>query len=316
MARKKIRYRRQRAGRSPMLRQFRSNYVRPPAQLRIRVNMGRYQQPTSAARKPVWNLQLIRKNFFLLVLVILFGVAGRWGGQALERSGTFSVRRVTVQGNRMSNEAQIRTLADIKQGDQLFSVPPEEIAERVRQHPWVDQVEVERVWPDALTILVHEHRPLAMINIEGGLEDGQQGLYYLDHHGIIFAPVESLQDIDYPVITGFHPPDGSGKIAGLDLGGDEMTENVREFLHVAARGNPILPLQSISEIHMNREKGIIVYLVEHPFPIYVGYGNVEKRYYQLIKLLERFYRKKRIEGIEEIRMDYHEGRILVARSEP
>jgi hypothetical protein len=67
---------------------------------------------------------------------------------------------------------------------------------------------------------------------------------------------------------------------------------------------------------MNREKGIIVYLVEHPFPIYVGYGNVEKRYYQLVKLLERFYRKKRIEGIEEIRMDYHEGRILVARSEP
>jgi hypothetical protein len=216
----------------------------------------------------------------------------------------------------MSNEAQIRTLADIKQGDQLFSVPPEEIEARVRQHPWIDQVEVERVWPDTLTIRVHEHRPLAMINIEGGHEGGQQGLYYLDHQGIIFAPVESLQDIDYPVITGFVPPEGSEKIPGLDLRGDAMTEDVSEFLHVAARGNPILPLQSISEIHVNREKGIIVYLVEHPFPIYIGYGNVEKRYYQLVKLLEWFYRKKRIEGIEEIRMDYHEGRILVARSEP
>ncbi|MDU9049968.1 MAG: FtsQ-type POTRA domain-containing protein [Candidatus Electrothrix sp. Rat3] len=295
-----------------MLRQFRSNYIRPSAQLRIRVNMGRYQQPTSVARKPEWNIQLIRKSFFLLVLVMLFGVAGRWGFQVLERSGIFSVRLVTVQGNRMSNEAQIRTLADIKQGDQLFRVPPEEIAERVRQHPWVDQVEVERVWPDTLTIRVHEHRPLAMINIEGK----QQGLYYLDHHGIIFVPVESLQDIDYPVITGFAPQDESGDVSGLDLGEGALAEDVLEFLHIAARGNPILPLQSISEIHMNREKGIIVYLVEHPFPIYVGYGNVEKRYYQLVKLLERFYRKKRIEGIEEIRMDYHEGRILVARSEP
>ena len=295
-----------------MLRQFRSDYVRPPAQLRIRVNMGRYQQPASVVRQPEWNIQLIRKSFLLLMLVMLFVGAGRWGFRTLERSGTFSVRRVTVQGNRMSNEAQIRTLADIKRGDQLFSVTPEEVAERIRQHPWVDRAEVERVWPDTLTIRVHEHRPLAMINIEGK----QQGLYYLDHHGIIFAPVESLQDIDYPVITGFVPTDENEEIPGLDLGEDAMTEDMREFLHVAARGNPILPLQSISEIHMNREKGIIVYLVEHPFPIYVGYGNVEKRYYQLVKLLERFYRKKRIEGIEEIRMDYHEGRILVARSEP
>ena len=299
-----------------MLRQFRSNYIRPPAQLRIRVNMGRYQQSSSTARKPEWNIQLIRKSFLLLMLVLLFVGAGRWGFRTLERSGTFSVRRVTVEGNRMSNEAQIRTLAEIKQGDQLFSVVSEEVVERVRQHPWVDQVEVERIWPDTLTIRVHEHRPLAMINIEGGREGGQQGLYYLDHQGIIFAPVESLQDIDYPVITGFALPDGNGEILGFDLGEGAMAEDVCDFLHVAARGNPILPLQSISEIHMNREKGIIVYLVEHPFPIYVGYGNIKKRYYQLVKLLERFYRKKRIEGIEEIRMDYHQGRILVARSEP
>ncbi len=295
-----------------MLRQFRSNYIRPPAQLRIRVNMGRYNQPASVARKPEWNLQLIRKSFLLLVLVLLFVGAGRWGFRTLEGSGVFSVRRVIVQGNRMSNEAQIRTLAEIKQGDQLFSVTPEEIAKRVRQHPWVDQVEVERVWPDTLTIRIYEHRPLALVNIEGK----QPGLYYLDHHGIIFAQVESLQDIDYPVITGLVPSGESGAVSGLDLGEDAMAEDVCDFLHVAARGNPILPLQSISEIHVTREKGIIVYLVEHPFPIYVGYGNVEKRYYQLVKLLERFYRKKRIEGIEEIRMDYHQGRILVARSEP
>lgn len=294
-----------------MLRQFRSNYVRP-AQLRIRVNMGRYQQPTSAVHKPELNVQLIRKSLFLLGLVLLTVVVVRWGMRTLERSGIFSVRQVTVQGNRMSNEAQIRTLADMRQGEQLFSVTPEEIAERICQHPWVHQAEVERVWPDTLTIRVHEYRPLAMISIE----DGQQGLYYLDHDGTIFARVEPLQDIDYPVITGFAPQDREEEIAGIDLGADAMTEDARAFLHVAAQGNPILPLQSISEIHVSHERGIIVYLVEHPFPIYIGYGNVEKRYYQLVKLLGRFYRKKKIEGIREIRMDYHEGRILVARSEP
>ena len=311
MARKKIRYRRQRAGRSPLLRQFRSNYVQP-AQLRIRVNMGRYQQPTSAVHKPEWNIQLIKRTFLLLLLVMLLVAAVHWGTQTLEHSGAFVVRRVAVQGNRMSNEAQIRTLAALRYGDQLFSVTPEEIEERVRQHPWIDQVSVERVWPDTVTIRVYEHRPLAMINFEGE----QQGLYYLGYDGSVFAPVEPLQDIDYPVITGFPLPAQKTTITELDVGQDKVTKDARDFLQVAARGHPILPLQSISEIHVDSEKGIIVYLVEHPFPIYVGYGNVEKRYYQLVKLFERLYRKKKIEGIKEIRMDYHKGRILVAKSEP
>jgi hypothetical protein len=294
-----------------MLRQLRSNYVRP-AQLRIRVNMGRYQQPTSAVHKPEWNVQLIRKTFFLLMLVLVLVAATQWGARTLVHSGAFVVRRVAVQGNRMSNEAQIRTLAALQNGDQLFSVTPEEVEKRVRQHPWVAQAYVERIWPDTVTISVHEHRPLAMVNFE----DGVQGLYYLGYDEIIFAPVEPLQDIDYPVITGVPLADGSGVLSELDLGKDTVTRDARAFLRVAARGHPILPLQSISEIHVDKEQGIIVYLVEHPFPIYVGYGNVEKRYYQLVKLFERLYRKKEIEGIKEIRMDYYEGRIVVAKSEP
>ncbi|MCI5209993.1 MAG: FtsQ-type POTRA domain-containing protein [Candidatus Electrothrix sp. ATG2] len=294
-----------------MLRQFRSNYVRPPAQLRIRVNMGRYQQSTSVVRQPELNIQLMKQVLLGVLLVTLFVVALHWGKRVLERSGTFAVHRVTVHGNRMSNEVQIRTLADIKQGAQLFSVTTEEIEERICQHPWIDQVEVGRVWPNTLTIQVHEHRPLAMINVEG-----EQGLYYLGHDGTVFSQVAPLQDIDYPVITGLASLDGKGDIPGFDLGEDAGTASGFAFLRVAARGNPILPLQSLSEIHINREKGIIIYLVEHPFPIYLGYGNVERRYYQLVKLLELLYRRKKIEGIKEIRMDYHEGRILVARSEP
>ncbi|MCI5148038.1 MAG: FtsQ-type POTRA domain-containing protein [Candidatus Electrothrix sp. MAN1_4] len=310
MARKKIRYRRQRSGRSPMLRQFRSQYVRP-AQLRIRVNMGRYQQSSPVAQQPEWNYQRIRKTFFFLVLVFFLAGAGYWGAQAIEHSGLFAVRRVAVHGNRMSNEAQIRTLAAVQHGKQLFSITPEELEERICQHPWVQQAHIERVWPDTLTIRVYEHRPLAMINIE----NREQGLYYLDYDGVVFVRVKPLQDIDYPVITGFAPSAQGDITTGFNIRKNARTKAAYAFLHVAAQGHPILPLQSISEIHVNDEKGIIVYLVEHPFPIYIGYGNIEKSYYQLVKLFDHLYRKKKIEGIKEIRMDYHENRILVARSE-
>jgi cell division septal protein FtsQ len=274
--------------------------------------MGRYQQPTSVAHRPEWDVQRIRKSFFLLVLVLLVVAAVHWGIRTLEHSGVFVVRRVVVQGNRISHEAQIRTLAAVQHGDQLFSVIPKDVEGRVRQHPWIGKVQVERVWPETVTIRVYEHRPLAMINFE----EGQQGLYYFGYDETVFAPVEPLQDIDYPVITGVPLADEKGEFSDLDLRNDEITKDARAFLRVAAKGHPILPLQSISEVHVDNEKGIIVYLVEHPFPIYIGYGNVEKRYYQLVKLFERLYRKKKIEGIKEIRMDYHEGRILVAKSEP
>ncbi len=47
----------------------------------------------------------------------------------------------------------------------------------------------------------------------------------------------------------------------------------------------------------------------------MGYDTINTRYYQLVKLLERLYRKKKIQEIKEIRMDYQEGRILVAKLE-
>ena len=75
-------------------------------------------------------------------------------------------------------------------------------------------------------------------------------------------------------------------------------------------------MQSISEIHVSRENGIIAYLVERPFPIHLGYGNIKTRYYQLVGLLEQLYRKEKIEHIKEIRMDYQADRILVSKTEP
>ena len=100
------------------------------------------------------------------------------------------------------------------------------------------------------------------------------------------------------------------------IGDKGLVAQAFQFLHLAAKGNPIVPLQTISEVNVSPEKGIVVYLVDRPFPIYMGYDKISTRYYQLVKLLERLYRKKKIQEIKEIRMDYQEGRILVAKMEP
>jgi hypothetical protein len=240
----------------------------------------------------------------LTVLLLLLGWQAYY---FVEYAQIFSVRKIIVQGSRIATEKQVLALAEIKFGMPMLGFVAQEAEQRISTHPWIKQATVHRSWPYSVRIEVQERQPLALVNLENNL-----GLYYLDHNGKVFAPAEPGQDLDFPVVTGLRleqPP------ADIQDAGTAAAEAVR-FLHFAALGNPILPMQSISEIHLSRENGIIAYLVERPFPIHIGYGNIRTRYYQLVRLLEQLYSKEKIEHIKEIRMDYQADRILVSKTEP
>lgn len=306
---KRKRYRQHRPGHSNTFRSFRaaiagSRWSAPS------VNNGPYRKDAATSSQEAAQLLHLSKTALLAgLLAVLLVVTGLRGYQALENSGAFQVRQITVQGCRTVREEQVLALADIRQGMPLLGFNLPETEQRIRSHPWIDQVSIRRSWPDSLHIQVQERRPLALVNREGS---GSQSLYYVDQSGKIFAPVESGQDIDFPVITGMDLPE---EPRGFNLSEGAAADAV-QFLRLAAQGNPILPMQALSEIQISRDKGIIVYLAERPFPIYIGYGKIKTRYYQLVRLLERLYRKEKIEYIREIRMDYQTDRILVASLKP
>jgi cell division septal protein FtsQ len=240
----------------------------------------------------------------------MFFAAALPGYQLLENFEMFRLRRITVQGNQLTSEEEIATLAGIRKGQTLFSFSTSLAEQHLCRHPWISQAVIRKSWPAAVEIQVEEHRPLALVNLESGL---RQGLHYVDQRGMVFAPADPAKELDFPVITGFTPPEGAGKFSLAD---DKAAAEAMQFLHLAAQGHPMLPLQSVSEIHLSRDQGIVVYLAERPFPIYIGYGNISPGYSHLVKLLKRLYNKDGIENIREIQMDYQPGRILVARLEP
>jgi len=253
--------------------------------------------------------KLSRTGTLFLLLAAILSAGGWFCYQALERSDIFRLTTVSIQGNRMTRQAQILDLGSIEQGVNLLSFDVGLAEERISRHSWIDRVEIARSWPSTLKVRVYEHRPLAMVNIEK--EEGRS-LYYVDHQGKVYALVDDSQDLDFPVITGVQ---STGDLTGTMIGDKGLVAQAFQFLRLAAGGNPIVPLQTISEVNVSPEKGIVVYLVDHPFPIYMGYDNINTRYSQLVKLLERLYRKKKVQEIKEIRMDYQEGRILVAKVE-
>ena len=301
---KNSRYRRLRPSHSSAFRRFRAaasgqHWGAPP------VKNGPYGKDGASLGGDASAGQLLRLSkaaVLAMLLTVLLAMTLLRGWQAVERSGIFQLRQINVQGCRIVREEELLALTELRLGVPLFGIDLPEAEQCVRRHPWIDTVSIRRSWPDTLHVLVQERRPLALINLE-------KGLHYVDQHGAVFALVEPGQDIDFPVLTGLDLQPGASLTEG------PAAEAV-QLLQLAAQGNPILPLQALSELHLSRDGEIIAYLAERPFPIHLGYGRIRPRYYQLVRLLERLYRKEKIENIRKIRMDYQPGRILVAKLEP
>jgi len=262
-----------------------------------------------ARHQRTWQLQkLTRKlSLGLLVLILLSG-CGWLSLSLLARSDIFQASELIVRGNSMATKQQILEAGGLNRRINLLALDIERTESLILRHPWIDQVEVKRRWPSTLEVAVREHTPLALINLE---QDGDRHLYYVDRKGILFAPYAPSLDVDYPVLTG---DSFAQSLRGMTLAEDSLAGLAIELLNLAAQGNQILPVQAVSEVHVSREKGLIVYLVDHPFPIYMGREKMKTRFHQLVQVLAQLYRQDKVKQIKEIRMNYADNKILVANT--
>lgn len=73
------------------------------------------------------------------------------------------VSHVLVDGARHTGDAAVVRAAALDQGDHLFLLPADEIAQRVEMLPWVRSAEVDRILPGRVRITVGERRPAAVL---------------------------------------------------------------------------------------------------------------------------------------------------------
>ena len=235
---------------------------------------------------------------YLLVTGPLQMLYGNWS--------YFRINEIEISGCLITTPDSLKKFANISYGMNMLTIDPEAIQDRLLSHPWIARAEIRRIWPDRLAVSIKEYRPNALI-----VEDEEEGFNYLDRNGKIFAAVTSGQDLDFPVITGLDAFNTTEEK-------ERLLREATSFLRLAERNNPNLPAQNISEIHFNRDGELVLYLVEQPFPIYFGKGNIKRKYYQLRKVLEVLYRKHKgksiIGDVAYIRMDYQNDKVLVIRS--
>lgn len=271
----------------------------------------------SARRKELKRVPVVTKSRFrgillpaslLALLVILAVVAYGPLVNAVSGMKIFKIREITITGCRMTSPALIRELAGIRYQASLVTLNPTHVEAILRAHPWIAAAEVKRDWPDVLVVSIKEYAAEALIAQEAG---GSRPFLYLDKAGVAFAPVEPGQDMDFPVITGLDAQGAAGSRP-------EMISKVLIFLKLVRQNNPNLPLQNLSEIHVDRDSGMTIYLVDYPFPIYFGSGQIRTKYSRLKRVLDILYKEteqgKTIADVAYIRMDYLENKVLVAHS--
>ncbi len=216
----------------------------------------------------------------------------------------FRIHEIEISGCRTISSDDLKKYAGLSYEMNMLTLDPKAISVRLSSHPWVKSATVKRVWPDSLEVSVREHRPRALVVC--GIE---KNFSYVNNGASVFVQVHPGQELDYPVITGIEP-------TVTEQEKQRMLKAANLFLKLAEQNNPNLPAQNISEVHFTNKGDMVLYLVEHPFPIYFGKDEIKRKFSQLWRVLEVLYHKRKgkakIEDVAYIRMDYQTNKVLVA----
>jgi POTRA domain-containing FtsQ-type protein len=172
---------------------------------------------------------------------------------AVCRHPYFAVREVIVRGHEHLSPEVIRQRAGLEPGMSIWEVDGRAAAARLL-----------------------EERPAAILTAAGS----KPGLYYVSSHGRIFAPLAPGDPRDFPYLTGFR----SEELDGEGAFGPRAMRRALALLRVTARGAG--NLGRVSEIHVDRRRGLVLLPVWPTVPVEVGWDRFAEKLAQLPRILE------------------------------
>lgn len=223
----------------------------------------RWRKARARWRAAVWLPDAWRRRVGRSLLAATVGITGAgmaWVGvpgavRAFKTHPYFAVRSIEVDGNRRLGRAAVLEWAGVSVGQSAWDAAPSLVRRRLLRHPWVLTATVHRVFPQRLEIAIRERRPIAIVVADG--------LRYVDRYGQVLGELEAGDSPDFPLITGLDAPEGAGF----------LTVGVHRALQVLRRCEGLRGFDPVSEIRVDRERGITVFPQQVPVAVSLGWGN-------------------------------------------
>ena len=207
-----------------------------------------------------------------LGVVVAAGLALR---EPVRRHPYFAVREVVLRHHGRLKAATLRRMAGIEPGMSIWDVDLARAKAGLEAEPWVRSAEVRRELPHRVVIRVREHRPVAIVTVA----DPARALYYVAPNGHIFASVGASDSHDFPYLTGL----GAAELNGREATGPRAVRHALALLRLMQREHA--RLGAISEIHIDRARGLTLLPVRPPLPIELGWGRYERKLDHLAAVL-------------------------------
>lgn len=196
-------------------------------------------------------------------------------------SGAFNIVEILVENNETISSEQIISFSGIEKGTNLFAISKREIKSKLKENSYVNDVEIKRVLPNKIKLVVEERKPEYVLPLANSFVS-------IDRQGFVLEISNSKPEV--PIILGFttdlsniKPND---RLEKTDLQKMNMIFKIME----TATNNNIANL--ITKIDVSNEKDYTIYLDTEGKIAYLGNGTELNTRFLYIKKLVELYQGK------------------------
>jgi len=221
---------------------------------------GATRKPVRKERQPVPWQQWLRHSMIAVVLIAVVS-----GGVYLHQDDTLPILHVSVEGDFVyaNKEELVKAVTPFVKGS-FVNVDVDSIRQAGEALPWVKQVQVRRVWPDSLHLIVDEQIAVA--------KWGDESL--VNELGEIFQPPKSSM------------PENLVRLEGLKGSSEVMT---KRFL-IIQKQMSALGLET-EQVTMDQRRAWTIYF-DNKIQLILGRADSEQRLQRFVKVfkagLQRF----------------------------
>ncbi len=218
-------------------------------------------------------------RFFGSVFVLACITLLVWGGMVLSHPDTLPIKQVRIEGDftRLS-PVDLQLLVTDKVRGGFFNLDVDAVRLALLDEPWVSEVTVKRIWPDALRVIVIEQVP--------AVRWGGSGL--LNSFGEYFAPDNTTIPAELPLLLG-----PAGSEVNLLNRFNSMQERVQSIGF------------NIASINLD-ERRAWSFQLNNGIKVVLGRRDFEERFNRFLTLIPTTI-SGRIEQTESIDMRYTNG---------
>jgi cell division septal protein FtsQ len=255
----------------------------PPADKRFRRSQVR---PTS--RRDSWRGRSLRLvaigGALVLLMVVAYGVLAYLLG-----SSTFTIRRITVSGNQRLSTGQVQALLGDLIGTSMLAADIKAARNKLHDYPWVQDVEIRRVFPNSVAVALTEQQAVALGQINETLFLIDRTANIIDEYGPNYA------EFDLPIVNGL-----TGG-ASRNMLVDEQRAAVLGRLLASLQTRPDL-FERVSEIDLRDPMNVVVVLKGDTAAVRLGREKFAERLSSYVELASTL--RERVGDIDYVDVRY------------